>query len=79
MPDGPYLARWTAHALVKAEILGLGRAEVERALIEHHHVRRRNPGAAVWRVTVDRLVIVYNHPDQGEPSTARIVTLWRRR
>jgi len=79
MSGDPYLVRWTDHALVKAGMLGFPRADVEEALLQHHHARQRNQGAAGWRVTVGRIVIVYDHPDQGDPSTARLVTLWRRR
>jgi len=28
--------------------------------------------------TVGRLVVAYNHPDNNDALTARIVTLWRR-
>ena len=75
MAGGPHLVRWTNHALVKAGMLGLPRADVEDALIQHHNARQRNEGAAAWRVAVGRLVIVYDYPDQDDPSTARIVTL----
>ncbi|MGH3449078.1 MAG: hypothetical protein ACRDP4_15785, partial [Nocardioidaceae bacterium] len=79
MGDGPFLVRWTAHPLTKAEVLGLSRVEVERALLDRHGARRRNQGAAGWRVTAGRLVVVYNRPDRGDPSAACIVTLWRQR
>lgn len=79
MSRGPYLVRWTDHAVVKAAMLALARADVEKAVIEHHDARQTNPGAAEWKVIVGRLVVVYNYPDQDDSSTARIVTLWRRR
>jgi len=40
--------------------------------------RTRNTGAADWMATVGRLVVAYNHPDNNDALTARIVTLWRR-
>jgi len=70
---------WTDHALVKAQLLGLVQSDVERALLENHEIRRRNPGPADWRVTVGRLVILYRYPDRGDASTACIVTLWRQK
>jgi hypothetical protein len=70
---------WTDHAYVKAGVLGAARADVERAVVEHHRDRRRNPGAAQWRLSVGPWVILYDHPDADDESTARIVTLWRRR
>jgi len=79
MPGNPYLVRWTAHALAKVEILGIDRVEIERAILEYDHVRRQNPGAAAWRINAGRLVIVYQHPDQGDRSAARVVTVWRKR
>lgn len=79
VPGRPYILRWTAHALAKVEILGIDRTRVERAVLESDHFRRPNSGAAAWRINAGRLVIVYEHPDQGDPSAARIVTVWRRR
>lgn len=49
------------------------------AVLDHHDRRRRNRGAAQWRVVADRLVVVYDHPDHGDATVARVVTLWRRR
>jgi len=79
VPSAPYRVRWTDHALEKALLLDIPRRDVERAVIERHHTRRRNARPANWRVTVNRLVIVYVHPDHRDPSTARVVTLWRQR
>lgn len=79
MPGSPYIVRWTAHALVKVEVLGIDATQVERSVLEYDAVRRPNPGSAGWRVDAGRLVIVYEHPDGEDPSAARIVTLWRRR
>ena len=75
----PSSVRWTDHALVKAQILRVPRADVERAVLEGHAGRRRNVGAAEWRIGSGRLVVLYDHPDDGDPTTARIVTLWRQR
>jgi hypothetical protein len=75
VPAAPRRVRWTDHALDKAAMLGIPRADVERLLIERH----RNGRSAAWCVTSGRLVIVYDHPDHADAATARIVTLWRRR
>ena len=79
MRSRPYSARWTLHALEKAEQLGYTRELVERTVFERHGQRVKNAGAAGWRVTSGNLVVVYEHPDDGNASRARIVTLWRRR
>jgi hypothetical protein len=71
--------RWTDHAYVKANLLGAARTDIERALIERHHARQANAGAASWRISTGPWVILYDHPDGGDQTTARIVTLWRRR
>jgi len=64
--------------MVKADLMGVTRSDVEYALLYHHAERTRNTGAADWLVTVGRLAIAYNHPDAGDKTTARVVTLWRR-
>jgi hypothetical protein len=63
------------HALDKAQQLGYARLDVESALLERHHERRR----ARWLVAAGRLVGAYEHPDGDNPLVARIVTVWRRR
>jgi hypothetical protein len=65
--------------LVKATMLGLTRADLEDAVLEGYDRRVRNVGAADWRLELGRLVILYNHPDARDATTARIVTVWRRR
>jgi hypothetical protein len=79
VPSAPYRVRWTEHALDKAVLLDIPWRDVERTVIARHHARRRNARPNSWRLTTGRLVVVYAHPDHGDPSTARIVTLWRRR
>jgi hypothetical protein len=41
--------------------------------------RQVNPGAAQWRLVRGPWAILYDHPDGDDRTTARIVTLWRRR
>jgi hypothetical protein len=60
-------------------VLGFAQSDVERALLDNHERRRRNPGPADWRLTVGRLVSVYHYPDRGDALIACIVTLWRQK
>jgi|GraSoiStandDraft_5_1057265.scaffolds.fasta_scaffold328264_2 hypothetical protein len=73
---GPRLVGWTDHALVKAEVLGLPRADVEEAVRTGHRHRRRNTGAAHWLVTSGRIAIAYDYPSSDD-MTALVVTVWR--
>jgi hypothetical protein len=78
MPNaGPRLVEWTDHALVKAELLGIARSDVEDAILDLHGRRSRNTGAADWLLIAGRIAIAYNYPADDE-LTARVVTLWRR-
>ncbi|MGQ0805699.1 MAG: hypothetical protein ACT4PI_17790 [Actinomycetota bacterium] len=79
MPSVPERVRWTDHAYVKAGLLGAARPDIERAVLEQHHDRQSNPGAAQWRLSTGPWVILYDHPDRDDSTAARIVTLWRRR
>jgi len=79
MPFAPSRVRWTDHALDKAALLGIARRDVEQTVIEHHRRRRRNARSADWLLISGRLVIAYDHPDHADTTTARVITLWRRR
>jgi len=79
MPPAPRHVHWTDHALEKAALLGIARTDVEHAVIEQHHRRRRNARSADWLLTAGRLVIAYDHPDHADATRARVITLWRRR
>lgn len=79
MPGVPQRVRWTDHAYVKAGLLGAARVDIEQVIVEHHQDRQRNPGAAQWRLSMGPWVILYDHADGQDETTARIVTLWRRR
>jgi hypothetical protein len=75
----PTSVRWTDHAVDKARQLGFLRHDVELALFERHHERRRNAGSAGWQIVTGRLAIVYEYPDGDDDFAARVVTVWRRR
>jgi hypothetical protein len=76
-PDSPTIVVWSDHALVKADMLGVARADVEDTVLNGHQRRTRNTRAADWLATSPGLAIAYNHPDSGDQTTARVVTLWR--
>ncbi len=77
MPRAPVRLDWSDHALAKAELLGLARADVEEAVRSGHARRARNPKSADWLVRFGRHVVAYNHPDGDDPEAARVVTVWR--
>lgn len=79
MSAAPSRVRWTDHALEKAARLGVARSDVEDAVVQRHHARRRNARSADWLLTSGGFAIAYDHPDHGDASAARVVTLWRRR
>jgi len=74
----PRIVVWSDHALVKAQLLGIARTDLEEAILDGHAGRRRNDGAADWVLGSGRVAIAYNHPVDGDALTARVVTLWRR-
>jgi hypothetical protein len=75
----PVSVSWTLHTLDKARQLGFTRADIEAAVLVGHRKRRRNAGEAAWKVVSGGIVVVYEHPDGGDPLIARVVTVWRRR
>jgi len=77
VPGTPSRVNWTDHALTKAAVLGLARADVESAVLTGHRGRSRNPRSADWLVSFGPYVIAYNHPDRDDHEAARIVTVWR--
>ncbi len=65
---GQRRSSWGSHA-----------ASVEDVVLERHGERVRNHGGGDWKVVGHRVVVIYNHPDDGDPATALLVTLWRLR
>lgn len=72
----PHTVRWTLHSLERAESAGCVRSDVEDALLAGHDRRLANTGAADWLLLSGPFAIAYNHPDEGDESTARIVTVY---
>jgi hypothetical protein len=60
--EGPRLVGWTNRALVKAEVLGVTRRDVERVVLESRARADAQHGAADWLVSEGRLMFAYNHP-----------------
>lgn len=52
-------------------------SDVEDALLDGHSRRLANIGAADWLLLAGPFAVAYNHPDGGDASTARIVTVYR--
>lgn len=75
---GPTRILLSDHALVKAGTLGLARADVEAVVLadtQRGSATRARPDG----VTSGWLVVLYEHPAGDDETTARMVTLWRRR
>jgi hypothetical protein len=79
MADRPVLVLFTAHAERRCAEFHCGRRTVADLVLSEHDSRRRNPGGADWLVRGAGVVVAYNWPDRGDPSVARVVTLWPQR
>ena len=79
MSTAPFALRWTDYASAKALLLHIARTDVEDIVVEHHAERVRNHGAGGWKVVGHGLAVIYEHPDHDDATTARVITLWRRR
>ncbi len=79
MSSRPFVVTWTRHAAAKAQWLGITRGTIEEVVLGHHGERVRNHRGGDWKVVAVGLAVIYNHPDDGDLNTARIVTLWRQR
>jgi hypothetical protein len=72
---------WTDHSLQRLAERGLTLEEVEVVVEEGHPARTLNRGEADWRLhgaSSDgrRFAVVYDHPVLGDPTAARIVSVW---
>lgn len=76
MVEAPARVAFTSHAEERCWQFRRGRREVADLVLAGHRQRRRNPGAADWLVRTGGLVVAYNWPDAGDPTTARVVTFW---
>ena len=76
---GPSRVALRQHASDRCREFGHSVEAVSDLVLANHQRRRRNPGSADWLVLAGGLTVAYNWPDQGDTSTARIVTLWPQR
>ena len=51
---------------------------IEDILLANHGQRRRNAGAADWRIEAGGIVVLYDWPYRGDATTAMVQTAWRR-
>ena len=79
MTGEPRIVTWSDHALVKADLMGVSRTDMEDAIIAGHPWRARNARAADWLLAAGRLMIAYNCHDGDEEAAAHVVTVWRGR
>jgi hypothetical protein len=66
----------TRHAAGRARRYRITEHDVAATVLEGHAMRRRNRDGD-WRVSRAGLLVVYNWPDRGDATAARVVTLWR--
>lgn len=68
------------HAARRAARRGVAVQRIADALLTAHDRRRRNPrrhgGGADWLLHADGLTIAYNWPDDGDPTTAVVISVW---
>lgn len=73
MPSG---ITFIHHAAERAQRYDVPNDDIADAILFEHPRRRRNRGSAGWRVRRGQLVVLYEWRDAGDPTTARVVTLW---
>jgi len=64
------------HAVDRAEQNGWTPTDVSELVLRHHDQRRRNSGAAQWRIVAGAVTVLYDWPDGVDATTARVVTMW---
>jgi hypothetical protein len=72
----PHRVAFTDHAAERAERYAVPYSDVADTVLEEHTRRRTNPGSADWQIRRGRLVVVYDWPDAGDDTRARVVSLW---
>jgi hypothetical protein len=72
----PVLVVLTRHAEAQAVRRGISPVAIAELVLTHHADRRHNPRSADWVIPARGIGTAYNWPDQGDPSTALVVTVW---
>ncbi|HSS32091.1 MAG TPA: DUF4258 domain-containing protein [Solirubrobacterales bacterium] len=72
---------WTEHAERRLSQRAFSKAQVDEAIRDGHASRQINRGDADWRVYGTRsdgrrFAVIYDHPSLGDPTVARIVSVW---
>lgn len=76
-PLAPAIVALTRHAEQRLEERGIATSEAAEVVLSGHHRRRRNPGEADWLVRGRGIAVAYNWPDEGDQTTALVVSGWR--
>jgi hypothetical protein len=77
-PDEPSHVRLSDHVHARAPSRRIGVDLVEAVVLEEHHLRRRDPGRADWRLEARGIVVLYDWPHGADPTTAFVRSVWRR-
>jgi hypothetical protein len=76
-PLAPAIVAFTRHAERRLRERGIAPGDVADVVLTRHHRRRRNPGAADWLVAGQGIAVAYNWPDEGDETTALVLSAWR--
>lgn len=72
---GPSRIRLRTHA----ERRGIGLDTIEELVLERFASRRANAGHAAWRVERRGVVVLFDHPVDGDETVALVRSAWRAR
>ena len=67
---------FTRHALERCIEYGRTPTDVGEAVLANHHRKEHNHDGADWKLSAAHTMIVYDWPAEGDPLTARVVSLW---
>jgi hypothetical protein len=75
--SSPTRARFGDHARRPIPQRRLSRDQVEAVVIPGHDQRTRNSGRADWRLRHRGIVVLYDWPDDGDPTSVLVRSAWR--
>ncbi len=67
---------FSEHAVAQITRRGMTIERVADVVLGNHPRRVRNPSSADWIVRSSGIVAAYNWPDEGDETTAYVVTAW---